>query len=114
MIKSLGFRDTIYHRSRKGVRHFLGGIRRRGFDCQDGRRAELRRLIVARRCLCSARLSLGPGSTQREDHTRWTGPSQNLVFSSSFPFELEASIKTILVRFFWVCAYVCLWCQSAK
>jgi len=75
---------------------------------------KLRRLIVPRRWLDSARLSLVPGSTRCEDHTRWTGPRQVLVFSSSFPSELEALIKTTLGPFLWVCACVCLWCQSAK
>ena len=55
---------------------------------------ELGRLIAARRCLDSAHLSLVPGANQLEDHTRWTGPRQVLVFSSSSPSELEALIKT--------------------
>ena len=46
---------------------------------------ELGRPLAARWCLDSARLSLVPGSNQLEDHTRWTGPRQALVFSSPFP-----------------------------
>ena len=76
---------------------------------------ELGRLIAARRCLDPALLSLVPGSTRLEDHTRWTGPRQNLDFSSPFPSELEASIKTTLGPFLLgVCACVCLWRQSSK
>ena len=77
------------------------------FGCQDERRVELRRLIAARRCLDSARLSLVPGSNQLEDHTRWTGPRQALVFSSPFPSEQEASIKAVATVSFG-CVRVCV------
>ena len=44
--------------------------------------AAQRSLTSSRRCLDLARPSLVPGLNQLKDRTRWTGPRQNLVFSS--------------------------------